>query len=405
MTSASVLREGELFRRYSVLRSKSRLRDKVGANNHQNRKGRLMFKIVITVVAAITVTSVSGAIADRNAIATEIGYPPYVRRQCDDGIGINCLKAWQDRIYIGYGSWSPNRGPVCINYFLPSDNKFVTETVYIDDENRNQVFLLEDSISNYVEIVDKLYITGTDPMPYPNETPAESWEWGDFYRNDGSGWVKYRTIPNGVHTFDMSKKDGYFFAAIGVEPGEIPLLRSEDGGESWVDAIASTGIIRFNHLFKLQHALYAIASRGDPGKVYKYDGNTKLFAETSWNLMPGNAKAVACIAVTDDRIYYIAMGNNHIYTALQEQNGVELAKHNPDEKIWDLKIVDKYLYMLTTVESGDEYTVVIYRIEGTIYKSSVSTVLPSEAISMEILNDTIYLGTRSGVIYSITDDS
>jgi hypothetical protein len=364
-----------------------------------------MYKIAITSLMAIAAVSAIDAATSDTIAATELGYPPYVNRQCDDAKGIKCLKAWQDRIYIGYGSWSQNRGPVCINYYSPTDTKFVTETVYVDSENQNEIFLLEDSIDHYAVIWKKLYITGTDPMPNPNETKDQSWEWGNFYRNDGDGWIKYRTIPNGVHNFDMIKKDGDLFAAIGIGSEGVPLLRSADNGQNWVDAIGSSSIKRFNHLFKINDALYAITSKGDPGKVYKYDNATQLFIETSWNLMPGDPGAVACIATTDERIYYIKKGHNKVYTALPEEDGVELTKHNPDEKIWDLKTKDQLLYMLATVEDGDNYKAGICKVVGTKNKGNVYTTLPSEAISMEILNGTIYLGTKSGIIYSIPDNT
>lgn len=109
------------------------------------------------------------------------------------------MKAYQGKIYLGAGNSAnggpaPNAGPVPIISLDPQTKQFTTEW-QVPDEQIDVYRILSDGL---------LYIPGHDPK--------EGWELGNFYRKkkDGS-WEKVRTMPDGVHNYDVAYFNGKLF--------------------------------------------------------------------------------------------------------------------------------------------------------------------------------------------------
>ena len=85
----------------------------------------------------------------------------------------------------------------------------------------------EEAIVRYRRYGNRLYLPGTDSR--------ESWEFGNLYVHEASGWKKYRTIPRGMHVFDFAEFAGRWYVATGSYFGD-----SETGPK--VGAIYSSGI-------------------------------------------------------------------------------------------------------------------------------------------------------------------
>lgn len=112
------------------------------------------------------------------------------------------LKAFDGRLYIGAGNSSnggpaPNAGPVPVVSFDPATKQFSQEW-NAPDEQLDVFRVFSDG---------SLYIPGHDPK--------EDWKLGNFYRR-GKGvsgkWEKMRTLPDGVHCYDMAEFDGKLLA-------------------------------------------------------------------------------------------------------------------------------------------------------------------------------------------------
>lgn len=187
------------------------------------------------------------------------------------------LQTWHGRVYLGYGDWYTDLGPVDIWYYTPTRGCFVSETVYVD-ASRPAARVDEEAIERYVIIDGDLYIPGMDPR--------DSWAWGNFYRNDGTGWVKYRTIPTGVHNYDMTGYGGELFAAIGG-PDQKSLLRSTDGGLAWTSAISGPDAPQFYALYEQKDTLFAVRAGTQVYSrpmVYRYQA--PWFFSTTIELIP-----------------------------------------------------------------------------------------------------------------------
>jgi hypothetical protein len=295
------------------------------------------------------------------------------------------LQAWQGRVYLGYGDWKNNLGPVNVWYYQPNPGDFIEETALTN----------ENAIDRYVVIDDDLYIPGTDPK--------EPWDFGNFYRNcnDEKGWEKFRTIPNGVHNFDMEKYKGKLFAALGTDGDhkEYALQYSEDGGETWTSAV-DTVSSRFLDLFKMNGKLFAVAENST---LYQFHSTELKFAHTNIllapDLPPGSYNVKRVTEVNDDVVLYIVKSSEvsspSIYKLQPNGNGQKVPFFD-GMKPRDIVAVNGCIYVLT--EATSDY--------ATVYKSTdldnwtkVGSSINCKGYSpesMAVMNNYYYVGNANG---------
>lgn len=62
-----------------------------------------------------------------------------------------------------------------------------------------------------------------------------SWDWGNLYLNDGSGWLRKETVPGAIHVHDVALHEGRLYVTTGLGPEgfEAGLLVSDDLGDTW----------------------------------------------------------------------------------------------------------------------------------------------------------------------------
>ena len=136
------------------------------------------------------------------------------------------LQRFDGRLYIGGGNSSnegpdSNAGPVPIWSFNPQTHAFTNE-FSVDDE-QTEVFRVLDG-----------------QLTVPGHDPREDWSKGNFYRLEGNAWKKYRTIPNGIHTYDLAQFGGKLYAALGTDK-DFQLAASSDKGATWQTFPTVTG--------------------------------------------------------------------------------------------------------------------------------------------------------------------
>lgn len=149
------------------------------------------------------------------------------------------LKAYDGRLYIGAGNSSnggpaSNAGPVPVISFDPATKRFSQEW-NAPDEQLDVFRVFSDGL---------LYIPGHDPK--------EDWKLGNFYRR-GKGvsgkWEKVRTLPDGVHCYDMAEFDGKLLAC------GYGTYESTDSGKTFVRKPGP----RYYTFLPFQRAIYAVA--------------------------------------------------------------------------------------------------------------------------------------------------
>ncbi len=161
------------------------------------------------------------------------------------------LQRIQDRVLIGSGDAWRNTGTNVqkIQVVSYSSNGYFNQEFTVDDEQ----------IHRFIETENQVLIPGFDPL--------EDWSLGNFYTLEPRClapvpcWSKTRTIPFGVHTYDLIEFAGKLYSSIGgydatIEPG---LLESSDGGRTWksVTSAALLGLT-FTRFFSVDNQLFAV---------------------------------------------------------------------------------------------------------------------------------------------------
>lgn len=200
---------------------------------------------------------------------------------------INTLKVFNNKLYIGYGDWTVNTGPTDVIYYDFAKKEFIKEFT-----------VQEEAITNYRVIDNKLAITGTDS--------TESWDFGNIYVLTETGWVKHRSVTNGIHVFDIASFNGKWYTATGnhlvdkdgkeTAPGAI--LSSPDEGKTWnyeyITQLQSNLVTRINALMPFDGRLYAFSwSQSSQGMVADHNKGLDaiVYNGRSWvwaDLIPAN---------------------------------------------------------------------------------------------------------------------
>jgi hypothetical protein len=308
------------------------------------------------------------------------------------------LQTFSGRIYIGGGN-SSNSGPavapgaIDVWYYSPAKNAFTKEFT-VDDEQ----------IDRYKIFNAKLYIPGHDPR--------ESWSLGNFYRRDLAGWTKVRTIPYGIHTYDLAWHAGYMFAATGTQDGG-EVARSADMGRTWK---------RFNlswerafTLFKLRGQLY-VSSFGT--QVHRYASGT-FTPVSAASFFPGATLSGSYLVVRPvnflNQLVYIAGKNvnDHqwvprgLFHAPAYGSSQRIAP--PSGRTYDLRVATngKLYALVNTRIAADKYVVSVRSTTDLVRWTEVFRFTRGAfARSFEYHNGDFYfgLGSEPGFVSPLTGD-
>jgi len=302
----------------------------------------------------------------------------------------------------GSGSNQPpaeNAGPVPVIAYDLQTGQFKTEFV-VDEEQ----------IDRYRIIDNQLYIPGHDPR--------DSWELGNFYHLADTGWEKVRTIPLGIHAYDILGHSDDLFVAEGATKGAM-VSRSSDRGRSWTSHTLPY-IGRAYELFSLGGTLYVSAYRN---AIFRYEEDE--FRRIYVNLFPDHQHGRNSLVVRSTpyqaALLYIGADNinDHHWTPFAVYRAFRIEEAEPislpsASLPYDILVRDRSAYILTNQfgEPGSPVTVIIYGSDNLDHWEEVVRVeVPSFARSFEYDGDAFYIGLgtetdplneASGSIYRVT---
>ncbi len=266
--------------------------------------------------------------------------PPFARNVWD-------MKVFDGRVYFGHGDAVANSGPIKLFSYNPTEGSFKS-ALTVDDEEIHEFDMID----------NQLVIPGYDPL--------EPWDLGNFYRLENGLWNKHRTIPWGVHTYQMATFHGALFVTIGTDFKHPGLLSSSDNGLTWTD-VSDKGLElrRFKRLFVLDDQLYAAGNLGD-GMV-KLENNLFVNAQIPLiSIVPGLSSRSAIMI---DQLE--PFQNGVIFTA----GNIQAYTSDPAEQRFELK------------SEGVFYT--------TNFSDTIRIPLPSNSIPMDLV-------ARAGKVYLLT---
>lgn len=267
------------------------------------------------------------------------------------------LILYGNMLYAGSGDYDVNLGPAAIpRYDVDLDTWYTDATV--PDEEVNRFFVID----------GKLMTPGIDPK--------EDWELGNYYvlSEDGETWDTVRTIPNGIHTFDMVEYGEGIFVGCGVSAGGHPVRVSFDGGESFapvemrkdgtpVDTTAHA-TVRSYDFFVQDGVLYAtlmLTNTSTYYELYRYDSESNVFfyeadLRGTYRFYRNTFIYFDAKANFDGRLY-LSTGVLYDASDLTRPESIPLGE---GAQVVDLYLANGKLYALTFLPEGEGYRIAVY---------------------------------------------
>ena len=276
----------------------------------------------------------------------------------------NCcwdIKIWNGQVFRAAGDYDKNSGAAPIFAFDIATGKW-----------QNYGTVPDMAIHGYVEIDGKLCAPGIDP--------SGSWDAGNFYRLEDGKWKTVRTIPNGIHAFDMLAFDGKIFVGVGTEDFDNTVAVSKDGGETFeyvplyqdgaLFDTSSCSMSRCYELTEYNGQLYALicfkVGIGSNYKVFRYEnGKMVLVNDQAFSLIGGSSvsRKYWTGEFEFDGACYLTLGALYAIRDFSDPDSFEKISMPNKEKVADAFVKDGVIYVLGSRQDTKtkEYNIVIYQ--------------------------------------------
>jgi hypothetical protein len=288
------------------------------------------------------------------------------------------MHCFNNKIYIGGGDYWANSGPTDVWTYNGAGTNFVKEYT-VDDE----------TIWDFFEFDNKLFIPGNDA--------TEDWSFENLYINDPNripnpGWIKLRTMPGGLHSFDVAMFKGKLYASITTD-GSTPAstLVSTNLGQTW-----TTFISEYSSFVVFDDFMFVMGT-----SYYKYDGtNLQTVTPNLFVTMGRKARFQDGVLYASPIRYMLQNAPLHFLPASEIKNGGVATKIAwfTNDNVRDVVVRGNTCYVMTATEIQQDAS---YR--GRIYSSSDLTnwpmasefTVPGIPLSFEIMSNKFYVGLGS----------
>ena len=252
-------------------------------------------------------------------------------------------------VFMGGGDYDKNKGPVDLWRYDIAKGTFSLSASIPDEQ-----------VDRFCYVFDELATPGIDPK--------EDWELGNYFTYTDGEWVKHRTIPGGVHVFDIIEFDSILIAGLGVVAGEYPAAYSIDGGESFrqmpfykEDALLDTSYatyVRVYDFFVCGEELYAYVLLGNQGDLvyelyrYEYDDDAFYYVEDWTNKLDRVSYRFSKIGANVSFDGTLVFTTGYLYTATEMTNPIKQTIDGVD-LVADLYVANGRLYALCATKNED----------------------------------------------------
>ncbi|MFT7623334.1 MAG: hypothetical protein ACI9WU_002517, partial [Myxococcota bacterium] len=209
------------------------------------------------------------------------------------GVRIGTLKAFEGRLYVGYGDYSNNTGPIAVLSYDPIDREFAASEPVTSEE-----------VLQFHAHAGDLFTPDIDPTGHQAEGSA-------FKLGSDGQWSALTPIDGAVHTYTLvTFEDRLWASTASITNGVARLASTSDASTSdlveWQDEHVTTSpegtFTRYTHLGVAGGALFASGFiKGAPNQpfAYRYDGAewaTVGDLPTSGSMVPINVGGAFVIA-------------------------------------------------------------------------------------------------------------
>lgn len=331
-----------------------------------------MFKALLYSAAGCLLAIPRPAWAQTNATWTELGtLAPAAAQPTTWGREIHALCPWNGKLYMGYGDYDQNTGPIVITSYDPTTRAFA-----------NAWTSRTESIEVFRPLMDRLYVPAIDPIrtrdPVFSVCDAAG-QWNDGRINMPGG----ETI---THAYDMATLTGTDLWLVGSSERDTRAvaLRSLDGGATWSKSLELSNQPgdsrnRFYFAQVMNNKLYLHCS---------YDTNCMVFDGANWTPGPSFPWYTHHIELFLGRMLLLV--EKRLFTFDGEKPKWVFSR---DRLVRAFCVSGKTLYLLNETEM---------RIHATTDFHAWSRIspVPSNTTSLAVLNGILYAGTADSKLYA-----
>jgi hypothetical protein len=289
---------------------------------------------------------------------------------------IHVLKAYQDRIYMGYGDWNVYPAVVVVSYD-PAINAFRIEHSAVTD-----------SVGTFRILNNRLYVPSIDPIHFE--------DFNDYSVLENGVWRSF--TPSGFfHVLDMGTATGSDLWMVGAKsPNETAsangaVLRSVDGGRNWTDVSANATVGRYYYGFALNGAFY-VADRVYRGSVVTPQALPYTGFHKATTIGSGNG--VFALGLVDRYPGLTGITSNNLATF----DGIVSRVVRTNVHDWTLSGSTVYTLEVAgngmRVSKGSSVSVA-----GATWEL-VPLAMPTNARALEVLGDVLYIGDAQGQLWA-----
>ncbi len=369
---------------------------------------KVIYLIIIILISEVLISDVLdyNTAGERNLeLVASANEMPGIKDKPLSGQKISDLEAYQGRLFIGYGDLVNNVGPIPVLSYNPEDNSF--DASFTADE---------EELFNFRIFDDTLYVPGTDPR--------ESWDFGNLYKlpSINEKWIKLRSIPAGIHTFDVIKYKQKLFVIISGWADAL-IYSSADGGLSWQESIRLKGsdsdsvYCRFSNFGVAYDKLFACGWCS-----YKSDTCYYVYDNISWRPLDWLPCGLANFISLNDSFWLLVLYYTKLLDTQEYVKMGFLYKINKDESLENYTLFPTNEFAIVAYDvfrweddyNKDVLVLLLKNIYNKKYYVKTSedffdwndiSILPDSIIflNIEYLNNCFYLGTGNGSIYRIKE--
>jgi RNA polymerase sigma factor (sigma-70 family) len=306
--------------------------------------------------------------------ATEIANPGRRQFPKDDANdcqarSVWCLQGYQGCIYVGYGDWDANRGPINVWSFGPepanAKERYPGRYSFTAGDAPRLLFtweytVQEESIDRFRVLGEKLVIPGVDGN---KANGPDGFVFGNIYIREKGSWRKLSSLPCGAggvtHEMDIAERGDRLLAAAGG------LKVSEDGGLSWRDLSPSQNEVSAEEMAPLGDGLLIF---GEDGTGSLYQGGKLDTRVVDFFPGCGYSRAHRSTPFRDGVVYTthhswgMRKGARHpLFFVRNLEEGPRVIEWLRDRIVRDILVENGSLYVLTSRAEGNAFMGEIHR--------------------------------------------
>jgi len=207
------------------------------------------------------------ALAQTHDAWTELGtISPAAAQPTAQGRALHALCPWNGKLYIGYGDYDQNTGPIVITSYDPSTGIF-----------SNEWTARSESIERFRPLMGRLYAPAIDPIRTRDP--------GLLICDSTGQWSDIRIFM--THAYDIATLTGSDLWLVGSRDAKAVALRSLDGGATWEKSLEiqiHPETNRFYYAGVLNNKLYVQCNA---------DTNSMVFDGAGWTPGPFIARSAS----------------------------------------------------------------------------------------------------------------